>query len=273
MGKEYQILRVVDGDRYEVNKKNGIWKPGDEKRSGPLPYVRLKTMGWDWGPGYRQLLEVAGKKHAAIAFAFFIKCLEVGARQPPKGRWLIQGIPGPARNSGNSGKIAEQLGWLPSQVEKSIEVLTDSRVRWLEWVTVDDPLPGIPGKPGNPPTGQDNTGQDKQEEENTTCPEPSQATHSGPASEFVFPTTGKGPKEWALPQAKFDEYVKVYPHLGVLKELRKARQWCRDNPTKRKTARGMLAFLTGWLNRAQDEKGKYDGKSKQGAVGRPGLIH
>lgn len=160
MPDNFRVLRIVDGDRYEVNDKGGVWEPGQLKRSGPLGYVRLKIMGWTWGPGYRQLLEVAGKRHAPIAFAFFIKCLEVGANQSADKRWLIQGIPGPARNSGNSGKIAEQLGWLPSQVEKAIEVLTHPRVKWLEWVTLNDPLPGIPGipgKPGIPPTEQNRT--------------------------------------------------------------------------------------------------------------------
>lgn len=71
-------------------------------------------------------------------------------------------------------------------------------------------------------------------------------------SEFVFPTTGKGASQWTLPQDKLDEYLASYPGLDVLKELRAARQWCRDNPRNRKTAGRMLAFLTGWMNRSQN---------------------
>lgn len=104
------------------------------------------------------------------------------------------------------------------------------------------------------------------------CPEPSQAKVTGPPSEFVFPTTGKGPPEWALSESKLAEYVEAYPALDLGEEMRKARQWCRDKPKQRKTARGMLSFLTGWLNRAQNQGGSKYGTT-QGTVGRPGLVH
>lgn len=71
-------------------------------------------------------------------------------------------------------------------------------------------------------------------------------------SEFDFPTTGKGAHVWTLPQSKLLEYIESYPGLDVRAEMRKARQWCRDRPRQRKTVRGMLPFLTGWLNRAQN---------------------
>jgi hypothetical protein len=74
-------------------------------------------------------------------------------------------------------------------------------------------------------------------------------------TEFVFPTTGKGPKEWQLSQAKLDEYIAAYPGLDVIGEMRKARQWCRDKTRQRKTFGGMLGFLTNWLNRAQNSGG------------------
>ncbi len=80
-------------------------------------------------------------------------------------------------------------------------------------------------------------------------------------SEFVFPTTGKGALEWTLPQEKLVEYIAAYPGLDVSSELRKARQHCRDNPRKRKTGGGMLAFLTRWMNRAQNGFGDRHGKS------------
>jgi hypothetical protein len=76
-----------------------------------------------------------------------------------------------------------------------------------------------------------------------------------PASEppvLVFPTVGKGKKQWSLIEAKLAEYRESFPGVDVLAECRKALQWCRDNPTKRKTARGMPAFLTRWLGKAQN---------------------
>jgi len=95
------------------------------------------------------------------------------------------------------------------------------------------------------------------------CSEQPQAVASKPAngevalSGFTFPTRGKGGSTWALPAPKLAEYREAYPDLDVPGELRKAVQWCRDNPTRRKTAgRGMLAFLTAWLNRATNRPGR-----------------
>lgn len=53
---------------------------------------------------------------------------------------------------------------------------------------------------------------------------------------------------WLLPPGKTTEWQETYPHLDVAALILKARQWCRDNPTKRKTAGGMLRFLNGWLS-------------------------
>ncbi len=71
---------------------------------------------------------------------------------------------------------------------------------------------------------------------------------------MVFPTSGKT-TSWDLTQTKLDEYADSYPHLDLLAECRKARQWCIDNVAKRKTAAGMSKFLNGWLSRAQNGDG------------------
>ncbi|MBI4423554.1 MAG: hypothetical protein HY554_07500 [Elusimicrobia bacterium] len=79
---------------------------------------------------------------------------------------------------------------------------------------------------------------------------------SEPPEPIVLTFTTTGPvREWHLTQPKLDEYGRTYPHLDVLAEAKKARQWCEDNPAKRKTARGMPAFLNRWLARAQDDSG------------------
>lgn len=82
------------------------------------------------------------------------------------------------------------------------------------------------------------------------------------ASKFVlvFPCCGPGstyeqPLDWGLTAGKLEEYKASFPGVDVLAESRKAQQWCRDNPAKRKTPRGMPAFMTRWLTRAQDRGG------------------
>jgi hypothetical protein len=73
-----------------------------------------------------------------------------------------------------------------------------------------------------------------------------------PPTEFVFPTVGKGGKTWTLSEPQLAEYTAAYPSMDIRQELRKARQWCLANPSRRKTAGGMLSFLTRWLNTAND---------------------
>lgn len=61
------------------------------------------------------------------------------------------------------------------------------------------------------------------------------------------------PGIWELPASKLAEYRETFgDSLDVEAELRKARQWCLDNPPKRKTKSGIVKFLTGWLSRAND---------------------
>ena len=49
-----------------------------------------------------------------------------------------------------------------------------------------------------------------------------------------------------------DEWTELYPNVDILQELKKMKGWCNANPTKRKTKRGILRFINGWLSREQD---------------------
>jgi hypothetical protein len=70
---------------------------------------------------------------------------------------------------------------------------------------------------------------------------------------FAFPlNTGA---DWPLTHDDYAEMKRLYPAADVAAELRKARGWLIGNPTKRKTARGMLRFLHTWLARVQDRGG------------------
>lgn len=106
--------------------------------------------------------------------------------------------------------------------------------------------------------GVDRLEKRREENTNTYCSEP-----EAPASEpettepaeppvMTFPTVGTGAKEWHLTAAKLAEYATSFPGLDVQAECRKALQWLRDNPGKRKTAKGMPRFLGSWLGRAND---------------------
>lgn len=84
--------------------------------------------------------------------------------------------------------------------------------------------------------------------------------------EMRFPTVGRPnqPKEWVLTDAKVKEYKESYPGVDVEIVLMQARQWCIDNPTKRKTFNGMAAFLSRWLSKEQNNHSfKSDGHKTQ----------
>ena len=89
----------------------------------------------------------------------------------------------------------------------------------------------------------------------SSCSEPSSTKPSEPpppAPGFdPFPCAGPI-KTWTLPAAKLAEWQACYPALDVPAVIRKARQWCMDNPRKRKTAGGMTRFLGGWIATEQD---------------------
>lgn len=72
---------------------------------------------------------------------------------------------------------------------------------------------------------------------------------------LVFPCVGDGPKTWDLTPGQQDEWVGLFPGVNVPNEIRASFAWIRANPTKRKTASGMPAFIAKWLTRTQNSGG------------------
>lgn len=70
----------------------------------------------------------------------------------------------------------------------------------------------------------------------------------------TFTTVGKL-KTWVLTQTQLDAWSEAFPHLDIFGECRKAHAWTDANPAKRKTARGMPAFLLRWFEKAVNRGG------------------
>jgi hypothetical protein len=71
-----------------------------------------------------------------------------------------------------------------------------------------------------------------------------------------FPVTGDPEsKEWSLVQSHIDSLSLAFPSLDVLGQSRQALSWVDANPSKRKTARGMKAFLHRWMERTANKNG------------------
>jgi hypothetical protein len=62
----------------------------------------------------------------------------------------------------------------------------------------------------------------------------------------------KGNKIWHLTQEYYDELKDTYPLHDVEGEMRAAKLWCKNvSASKRKTAKGMVRFLSGWVSRSE----------------------
>lgn len=87
--------------------------------------------------------------------------------------------------------------------------------------------------------------------ESESNPNPNICTEQNSAQnvEAVILNTGE---DWRPTVAAYEEYCRLYPGVDVAQEFRKMRGWCKSNPTKRKTIKGVERFVTGWLSRAQD---------------------
>lgn len=71
------------------------------------------------------------------------------------------------------------------------------------------------------------------------------AIHIPLVDKSEYPVTAEAVAEW----------VATYPGVNVMQELREMRQWSIANPTNRKTARGVAAFIVRWLSKEQDKSG------------------
>lgn len=78
-------------------------------------------------------------------------------------------------------------------------------------------------------------------------------THSEPnlqLSEFQIPLNDGS--EYAVAAQTLQEWVQSFPAVDVGQELREMRAWSLANKAKRKTKRGVEAFVVRWLQKAQD---------------------
>lgn len=61
--------------------------------------------------------------------------------------------------------------------------------------------------------------------------------------------------EFSICESQIREWEALYPATDVRQEVRNYRGWALANPTRRKTRRGILSSVNGWLARSHDKKG------------------
>lgn len=58
---------------------------------------------------------------------------------------------------------------------------------------------------------------------------------------------------YPITQEQIKRWGELYPNVNVLQELRNMSGWIESNPKKRKTASGILRFITNWLSKEQNK--------------------
>ena len=98
---------------------------------------------------------------------------------------------------------------------------------------------------------------------------PQKPDQPGVASSDPMPAIPCEKGTWAPTAEMVEEWRKTFPHLDVVAQIRMARQWCIDNPARRKTQRGCRSFIFKWLSNSDKapspQQAKQQGKGlKQG---------
>lgn len=113
--------------------------------------------------------------------------------------------------------------------------------------------------------GKDRIGKGRIEED--ICAEPLQVSPPEPEEPPVISFILNDKSRYPIRQAQVDEWSGLYPAVDIMQELRKMAGWLDANPSKRKTKRGILRFVNGWLAREQDKGGKKVENNGRNAAG------
>ncbi len=129
--------------------------------------------------------------------------------------------------------------------------------KWGEHQRIRNKWSQFPGPPqsaascGNPPIEVEPEVEPEEEVEPEV--EDSCAELQSTAALTLILNTGE---EYPVMQDFVEQMQALYPAIDVMQELRAMKAWCISNPKKRKTARGIKAFINGWLSREQDKGGR-----------------
>lgn len=100
-----------------------------------------------------------------------------------------------------------------------------------------------------------NTEREKEKEKDTDSEIKKEPTVIGtePQASPVLTIPLNDGTEYAISAEYADEMQKLYPAVDVLQQFRSMRAWCLNNPERRKTKRGVKAFINRWLSSEQDK--------------------
>ncbi len=280
------MWRVKDWDRLFENSRTRAYD-----RLGWVPMPNKHD-----GDGYTSLVE---HDHGAAHYGAWCVLVQVASKCSPRGTLI--------RDNG----VAHDAESLSRLTRISARIFREAIPRLIEigWLETDRPLigdcqPTITGlvvekngesdgksdaSPGatqgcsgltgacQAPDQEQNRTEQKRKEKNIPASAGSSASENQTAEPavLVFPTVGRGPREWALTQAFLDELAGLYPNVNVLAECQKALLKIRNKAVTAKTARGMPKFLYSWMDRTQNSSraGGGDGSRQRSLPIGPGQVH
>jgi hypothetical protein len=170
------------------------------------------------------------------------QCLPVASRALAPMLWLLASESKDGSFDGSVEELAFRLRCTEKEIQTGLSPLIDKGF-FLKAQDASDTLAdsGLPATP-----------EGEREAETKTEAEGSAEQASPPA--FTIPLIDK--TEHRITQAEVDEWAAAYPAVNVPQQIREMRAWSSANPSQRKTARGVNAFIVRWLAREQDKGGK-----------------
>lgn len=61
--------------------------------------------------------------------------------------------------------------------------------------------------------------------------------------------------DFDIREQDIEEWQDAFPNVDVVQQLKAMRLWCKDNPERKKTRKGVRRFITSWLDREQNRGG------------------
>ena len=85
-------------------------------------------------------------------------------------------------------------------------------------------------------------------EDTAVCQEPETSPDHNPVISLIL----NDKTEYWIFDDQIELWAELFPAVDVMQELRKMKSWLDSNPSRRKTKRGILRFVNGWLSKEQD---------------------
>lgn len=197
---------------------------------------RLKVAGWDKFQHYKDRSPPWIKLHKGLLDNFDFQMLPVASRALAPMIWLLASEADDGSVDANPDFLAFRLRAPRKEIVDGLKPLIDKGFLLME-------------QDASKPIAETKQVACLETEEETEKEIEAEAELTEPV--FIeLPLTGS--KSHPVAASRLPYYQNLYPAVDVEAELRKMVGWLNSNPSRRKTARGIEAFINSWLSRAQD---------------------